>query len=204
MTGDFAMIRAPARGRPGRPPSSSMQFLVDLFPVIAFFAAYKLKGIYVATAVLIVSVLAQALISWVRHRTVSRTLLVTAALVLVFGGLTLYLRDPTFIKWKPTVVNCLFAAAMLGSQFTPGPNLLERMLSEVVRLPRGDWTSLNLMWVAFFLATAALNVYVAYNYPEPIWVDFKLFGLTGLTFVLMAVQGLWIWRRGEFIEQEQR
>lgn len=180
-----------------------MQILVDLFPVIAFFAAYKLKGIYVATAVLLVAVLAQTLLSWIRHRKVSRTLLVTAVLALVFGGLTLYLRDPTFIKWKPTVVNVLFAVVFLGSEFTPGPNLLQRSLSEVVRLPRGDWTSLNLMWVLLFLASAGLNLYVAYNYPEDVWVNFKLFGLTGLTLVLMAVQGMWIWRRGEFIEPEK-
>lgn len=181
-----------------------MQILVDLFPVIAFFAAYKLQGIYVATAVLIVAVLAQTLLSWIRHRKVSRTMLLVAAMVLVFGGLTLYLHDPTFIKWKPTVVNVLFAVAFLGSQFTPGPNLLERTLSEAVRLPKGDWTMLNVMWVLLFLLSAALNLYVAYNYPEPVWVNFKLFGLTGLTLVLMLAQGLWIWRRGEFIEQEQR
>jgi intracellular septation protein len=180
-----------------------MQFLVDLLPVIAFFAAYKLYGIYVATTVLIVAVLGQTLLSWIRHRKVSRTLLVTAALVLVFGGLTLYLRDPVFIKWKPTVVNCLFAAAFLISEFTPGPNLLERMLSEMVRLPKRDWTGLNLMWVLFFLATAALNLYVAFNYPEPVWVNFKLFGLTGLTLVVALIQGAWFWRRGEIIEQQK-
>lgn len=177
-----------------------MQFFVDLFPVIAFFVAYKIYGIYVATGVLIIAVLGQTLVSWIRHRTVSRTLLITAALVLVFGGLTLYLRDPLFIKWKPTVVNCLFAIAFLGSEFTPGPNLLERMMSEMVRLPRRDWTGLNLMWVVFLLLTAALNLYVAFNYPEPVWVNFKLFGLTALTLIPMAIVGLWIWRRGELIE----
>jgi len=177
-----------------------MQFFVDLLPVIAFFAAYKLYGIYVATGVLIVAVVGQTVVTWIRHRTVSKMLLVTAALVLVFGGLTLYLRDPLFIKWKPTVVNCLFAAAFLISEFTPGPNLLERMMSEMVRLPRRDWMGLNLMWVVFFLATAVLNLYVAFNYPEAVWVNFKLFGLTALTLLPMAVVGLWIWRRGEFIE----
>lgn len=177
-----------------------MQFLVDLLPVIAFFAAYKLYGIYVATTVLIVAVVGQTVVTWVRHRKVSRMLLVTAALVLVFGGLTLYLRDPLFIKWKPTVVNCLFAAAFLISEFTPGPNLLERMMSEMVRLPRRDWTGLNLMWVTFFLASGALNLYVAFNYPEAVWVNFKLFGLTGLTLLMALAQGLWLWKRGEFVE----
>ena len=98
-----------------------MQFVVDLLPVIAFFIAYKLAGIYVATAVLIVGVLVQTAVSWIRHRKVSPMLLTSAVLVLVFGGLTLLVHDATFIKWKPTIVNWLFAAAFLASQFMRGP-----------------------------------------------------------------------------------
>ena len=92
-----------------------MQLLLDLLPVIAFFIAYKMADIYVATAVLIVGVLLQTAYSWIRHRKVSPMLLVSAVLVLVFGGLTLLIHDNTFIQWKPTIVNWLFAAAFLVS-----------------------------------------------------------------------------------------
>lgn len=174
-----------------------MQLLVDLLPVIAFFVAYKLAGIYVATAVLIVGVLAQTAVSWIRHRKVSGMLLTSAVLVLVFGGLTLLVHDATFIKWKPSIVNWLFAAAFLGSQFLRGPTIIQRMLGENVVLDAASWRRLNLMWVAFFVFAGALNLYVAYRYDEATWVNFKLFGLMGLTLVFAVLQGVWIARKSE-------
>lgn len=174
-----------------------MQFLVDLLPVIAFFVAYKVAGIYVATAVLIVGVLAQTAVSWIRHRKVSGMLLTSAILVLIFGGLTLLVRDATFIKWKPSIVNWLFAAAFLGSQFLRGPSIIQRMLGENVVLDASNWRRLNLMWVAFFVFAGALNLYVAYRYDEATWVNFKLFGLMGLTLVFALLQGVWIARKAE-------
>jgi intracellular septation protein len=174
-----------------------MQFLFDLLPVIAFFVAYKIAGIYVATAVLIVGVLAQTAVSWIRHRKVSPMLLTSAVLVLIFGGLTLWVRDPAFIKWKPSIVNWLFAAAFLASQYMRGPTVIQRMLGENVALQPADWRRLNLMWVVFFLAAGALNLYVAYNFDEATWVNFKLFGLMGLTLAFALLQGLWIARKAE-------
>ena len=172
-----------------------MQFLVDLLPVIAFFVAYKLADIYVATAVLIAGVLLQTAVSWIRHRKVSGMLLASTALVLVFGGLTLLIHDATFIKWKPSIVNWLFAAAFLGSQFMKGPSIVQRMLGENVTLDAASWRRLNLMWVAFFLFAGTLNILVAYRYDEATWVNFKLFGLMGLTFAFALLQGVWISRK---------
>jgi intracellular septation protein len=180
-----------------------MQFVVDLIPVIAFFVAYKLSGIYVATAVLIVGVLAQTAVSWIRFRKVSAMLLTTAGLVLVFGGLTLYLHDATFIKWKPTIVNWLFAGAFLTSQFMRGPSIVQRMLSENVTLAAADWTRLNLTWIAYFVVCGALNLYVAYHFDEATWVNFKLFGLVGLTLVFALLQGVWIARRDTGTDRER-
>ena len=174
-----------------------MQFLFDLFPVIAFFVAYKLWGIFVATAVLIVGVLAQTAVSWIRHRKVSPMLLTSAVLVLVFGGLTLWVRDPAFIKWKPSIVNWLFAAAFLVSQYLRGPTIIQRMLGENVTLVPADWRRLNLVWVGFFLVAGALNLYVAYRFDEATWVNFKLFGLMGLTLAFALLQGVWIARKTE-------
>lgn len=182
--------------RPGPSPPSPkqvrMQFLFDLLPVIAFFIAYKLAGIYVATGVLIVGVLAQTAVSWIRHRKVSGMLLTSAILVLVFGGLTLLIHDATFIKWKPSIVNWLFAAAFIVSHFMRGPTIIQRMLGENVVLDAANWKRLNLMWVAFFLVAGTLNIFVAYNYDEATWVNFKLFGLMGLTLVFAFLQGVWI------------
>jgi intracellular septation protein len=174
-----------------------MQFLVDLLPVIAFFVAYKLAGIFVATGVLIVGVLLQTLVSWIRHRKVSGMLLASAVLVLIFGGLTLLIRDPVFIKWKPTIVNWLFAAAFLVSEFLSGPSIVQRMLGENVALDGPSWTKLNLMWVGFFVVAGALNIFVAYRFDEATWVNFKLFGLMGLTLLFALAQGVWIARKAD-------
>jgi intracellular septation protein len=179
-----------------------MQLLFDLLPVVFFFIAYKLAGIYVATAVLIVGVLAQTAIAWFRHRKVSPMLLTSALLVLVFGGLTLIVHDATFIKWKPTIVNWLFAAAFLASQFMAGPTIVQRLMGEQVKLESpGLWTRLNLMWVVFFVVVGALNLYVAFHYSESTWVNFKLFGLMGLTIAFALVQGAWLARKMEHADK---
>jgi len=190
------MIRAPG-SEPSPLSTPIMQFLLDLLPVIAFFVAYKLTDIYVATGVLIVGVLIQTAWSWVRHRKVSPMLLTSAVLVLVFGGLTLAIQDPTFIKWKPIIVNWLFAGAFLASQYLSGPTIVQRLMGENVTLDAGSWKRLNVAWVAFFLVAGTLNLYVAFRYDEATWVNFKLFGLMGLTLVFALAQGVWIARKAE-------
>lgn len=169
-----------------------MQLLFDFFPVIAFFIAYKMAGIYVATGVIIVAVVLQAAVQWFRHQKISTMSLVSAALVLVFGGLTLLVHDKTFIQWKPTVVNWLFALAFLGSQFIGEQPLIQRMLGSQVALPSASWRRLNLGWVVFFTLMGAANLYVAYNFTESTWVNFKLFGVLGLTLLFVIAQGAWI------------
>jgi intracellular septation protein len=176
-----------------------MQLLFDFLPVIAFFVTYKLADIYVATAVLIVAVLIQTAVSWIRFRKVSPMLLTSAVLVLIFGGLTLLIHDSTFIKWKPTIVNGLFAAAFAGSHFVRGPTLVQRLLGESIQLDAASWRRLSMMWIGFFLLSGAANLYVAYNFPEAVWVDFKLFGLLGMTVVFVLLQGVWLARRAEAV-----
>jgi intracellular septation protein len=124
-------------------------------------------------------------------------LLTSAALVLVFGGLTLLIRDPTFIKWKPSIVNWLFAAAFLASQYMRGPTMIERMMGQNVALDATSWRKLNLAWVGFFVVAGVLNLYVAYRYSEATWVNFKLFGLMGLTLAFALAQGYWIARKAD-------
>jgi intracellular septation protein len=170
-----------------------MQLLFDFLPVIAFFAAYKLSGsIFVATAVIIVAVILQTTIQWVRHRKVSSMALISGVLVLVFGGLTLLIHDKAFIQWKVTVVNWLFAIAFIASRYFGDRTIIERLLGENLQLEPALWRRLNWAWGLFFLALGAINLYVAYNYPEAVWVNFKLFGVLGLTIVFALVQGFWL------------
>lgn len=169
-----------------------MQLLFDFFPVIAFFVAYKLADIYVATAVIIVAVILQTTVQWVRHRKVSSMSLISGVLVLIFGGLTLLIHDKAFIQWKVTIVNWLFAAAFIGSMLVGERTLIERLLGESVELDRSLWRRLNAAWAVFFIVLGTVNLYVAYNFSENIWVNFKLFGVLGLTLVFALAQGLWL------------
>lgn len=171
-----------------------MKLLFDLFPVILFFIAYKLADIYVATAVAIAAGFAQVGWSYLRHRKVENMHWITLGLLVVFGGMTLLLHDPTFIKWKPSVVNWLFAAAFLGSGLFMERNLLQRSMEHAVKLPATIWRRLNLAWVLFFILMGIVNLYVAYNYTEEAWVNFKLFGMMGLTLLFLLAQGFYLTR----------
>lgn len=169
-----------------------MQLLIEFLPIVAFFVAYKLGGMYVATGVLIAAVIVQSAVEWIRRRKVNPMMLASAGLVLVFGGLTLALHDPTFVKWKPTILYVLFAVAFVGSRFIGEKTLIERLLGENIKLDRSNWNALNTVWAVFFLAMGAANLYVAYNYDENTWVNFKLFGLLGLMLVFTLAQGIWL------------
>lgn len=171
-----------------------MKFLTDLLPVILFFVAYKLSDIYVATSVAIAVAALQVAWNHVRHGRVENMQWITLGLLFVFGGLTIALRDPTFIKWKPTVVNWLFALAFLGSGLFLKRNLLQRMMDHAIELPEIIWSRLNSAWVVFFILSGIVNLLVAYNFSEEIWVNFKLFGLLGLTILFVVAQGFYLTR----------
>jgi len=173
-----------------------MKILTDFFPVIAFFVAYKIYGIYVATGVLIVTFLAQFLLDWRKNGRVSNMHLTSLALVVVFGGITLALRDEKFIQWKPTVVNWLFALAFLYSQLFTKKPIVQRLMEKTVSLPAPLWSQLSSMWVAFFLISGIANLYVVYNFAEDTWVNFKLFGMLGMTLVFVLLQGIWLHSKG--------
>jgi intracellular septation protein len=171
---------------------SEMQLLFDFFPLIAFFAAYMAFDLYVATATIIVAIGLQIAYQWLRHRKVNNMLLISGALVAVFGGITLALRDPLFIQWKVTVVNWLFAAAFLASQLFGSKTFTERLMGHAVQLDRTVWRQLNTLWVANFAVIGALNLYVMYNYDEQTWVYFKTWGMIGLSLLMAIGQAIWI------------
>lgn len=172
----------------------AMKLLTDFFPILLFFIAYKLYGIYAATAVAIAASFVQVGFLWLRHRRVENMHLITLALLVVFGGLTLFLQDETFIKWKPTVINWLFGLVFLGSQFVGRRNIVERMMGASITLPRPVWARLNLSWSLFFVFLGAANLFVMSRFDTDTWVDFKLFGMTAMTLAFVLAQGLYLAR----------
>ena len=164
-----------------------MKILVDLGPLIAFFAAYKFYDIMVATAVAIVATLAVLAFTWVRERKLAVMPIVTGVLMVVFGGLTLWLADETFIKMKPTMVNGLFAAVLLGG-LAFGQGLIKHLFGMVFDLEEPAWRQLSLRWGLFFAAMAVLNELVWRSVSTDLWVNFKVFGLIGLTIAFSLAQ----------------
>ena len=170
-----------------------MKILLDFLPVIVFFAVYKFTNdILLATAVLIPATLLQMLYSWKVQGKIEKMQLVTLVLVILLGGATLAFQDKAFIQWKPTIVNWLFAVGFLATQFIGDKTVVERLMGSSMELPKSIWSRLNLAWVAFFVVVGIVNLYVAYNFSEEIWVDFKLFGMLGLTILFIILQGLYI------------
>jgi intracellular septation protein len=176
-----------------------MKFLFDLLPVVLFFVAFKLADIYTATAVAIVTTVLQ--VGWLklRRRRVPGMLWASLAIIVVFGGATLFLQDETFIKWKPTVLYWLFGAVLAGSALLKR-NLIRTVLSQEMQLPDAVWARLNLAWVVFFAFMGAANLYVAFNYSTDSWVNFKLFGGMGLMLLFVVAQALVLAR---YVEEKQ-
>ena len=180
-----------------------MKLLTDFLPIVLFFVAYQLYDIYVATAVAIATSILQVGYFWLFHKQLEKMHLVTLGLLVIFGGLTLLLRDPLFIKWKPTVVNWLFATVFVGSQFIGKKPLVARVMGHAVDLPDAIWGRLNISWGLFFLVSGALNLYVAFNFSEAAWVNFKLFGMLALTVVFIILQSFYMARHAQDRSQEE-
>ena len=179
-----------------------MQLLIDFLPILVFFGAYKLAGMYVATAAIIGVMAVQIGLQWIRKGSVNKMLLTSGILVAIFGSMTLLLRNPIFFQWKPTIVNALFAAAFLGSRFFGDRTLTERMMGHAVELSPSMWRQLNMMWVGNFALLGVANLYVVYNFDEQTWVNFKLFGMLGITLAMVIAQAVWI--AAKTSGQEQR
>lgn len=167
-----------------------MKFLFDLFPVLLFFIAYKVYGIFVATGVAIVASFVQ--IGWLllRGRKVDPMLWLSLLIIAVFGGATIWLQNETFIKWKPTVLYWLFGVVLAVSVTFFHKNLIRALMAAQLELPDDAWARLNWSWVGFFIFMGIANLYVAYNYTTDTWVNFKLFGGTGLMLVFIVAQAM--------------
>lgn len=162
-----------------------MNLLLSYGPALLFLAAYFYGGIYLATQVLIGSLFAVVILYWLWKREIHKMHLGVAIAAGILGGLTLYLHDPVFIKYKPSVVYAAFALVLFGSHFIGDRVLLARFGQGTLQLPDALWRRINFAWGAFFVFCALLNIYVAANFDEATWVKFKTFGFTALMFVFM-------------------
>lgn len=184
-----------------------MQQLLELVPLLAFVGTYWATDLKTAIVVLMASMVALVAGTWLARRPVSRTLLASTVLVVVLGALSVFLDNPLFFKWKPTLLNWALAAVFLGSAFVGERTFAERILDSVagasIRLDRPGWLRLNAMWVGFFAISGALNIVVAYRFPESVWVNFKVFGLLGLTVVFLGLMFWWLNLRGALVEPER-
>ena len=206
-----------------------MKLFYDLMPIILFFLGYHnasfiadntpvgqwidpdqpevIAATIIATGIAIAASFIQVAGFWLKHRRFERMHLFSLALISGLGGITIVFGDPAFIQWKPTVLNWVFAAAFLLSQFIGEKNLVTRMMGGQIKLPDQIWLRLNISWVVFFIFSGFANLYVAFYYATDLdektrmdfWVDFKLFGLMGLTLVFVIAQAFYLTR---YIEED--
>lgn len=174
-----------------------MKILLDFFPVILFFVAYKVYDIYVATGVAIAASILQVAVHWLRFRKLDKMHIITLVLIVVLGGATLVLHNDVFIKWKPTAINWAFALTFLGSQFFANKPLIQTMMEKNVSLPEFVWKRLNFIWVGFFTLMGIANIIVAYHFSTDTWVNFKVFGVLGSTVVFVIIQAIYLTRHIE-------
>ncbi len=201
-----------------------MKLLFDFFPIILFFVSYYqasflvdntfigqlidpekpefITATIIATGMAIIASFIQVAIHWFNTHKFERMHIFSLALITVLGSITIFLGNPAFIQWKPTVLNWLFAGVFLGSMYVGEKPIIRRMMGEHIELPENVWRTLNLSWVVFFFISGAANLYVAFYYNldasaetrMDTWVNFKLFGLMGLTIGFVILQALYLSR----------
>jgi len=191
------IVRAPSGALAGNTALTGMTMkqLLDFLPLVVFFIFYKLYDIFIASGALVVATGLALVASWVLYRKLEKMTIFTFVLVAVFGTLTLVFHNDEFIKWKVTVIYSLFALALLFSQWFMKQPLIQTMLGKELELPNTVWRNLNIAWALFFLLCGLANIYVAFWLPQSVWVNFKVFGLTGLTLLFTLLSGLYIWRK---------
>jgi intracellular septation protein len=173
-----------------------MNQLLEWLPLLVFFLGFKFLGIYWATAALMVACVLQLVIHRLRSGRFKTMHIITVSVVLVLGSATLLLHDRRFIQWKPTVLMALASLAFLGSMFVGKQPLARRMLeavfNEPLQISAGAWLLINSLWVAWFALLAVANIYVAWNFAESVWVNFKVFGITVAMLLFMVPQVFWL------------
>jgi intracellular septation protein len=180
--------------------NAPMGLLFDVLPILAFFVALKFSDVYIATGVAVVATIATLVYQKLHKGKIETMTLVSAGLMLVFGGLTIALHDETFVKWKPTVLQLLFAAVFIVSRFVGDKPIAQRLLGKAFAAERPVWLRVNDGLAVFCIAVAGLNLWVAYSFSTDTWATFKLFGLIGLNIVALVIATLYLDKRGKRLD----
>lgn len=168
-------------------PTQALKLAIELGPLLIFFAANYAAGIYAATGAFMVATLVALAAAWWLFHKVPIMPIVSGVVVLVFGGLTLYLQDETFIKLKPTIVYVTFAVLLAGGYLMKKP-LLALLFGPMFNLTHEGWQKLTIRWIVFFVAMAILNEFMWRNFSTDTWVSFKAFGFLPITFAFAMAQ----------------
>lgn len=178
-----------------------MKLLFDFFPIIVFYATFYFTGknFYFATGAFLVAAFIQIIYSLIRYRKVEKMVLIAFGLGVVFGGATILFHDPTYLKWKVSIVYWLFFIVLLGSQYFTEKPIVQRLMEVGLKdsdmhIPDIIWPRLNLIWALFFFAMGIVNLVVAYFFSTTVWVNFKMFGLLGILLLFTILQGIYIMR----------
>ena len=180
-----------------------MKQLLEFIPLILFFAVYKLVGIREAAITLVIATIVQFIILKVKYGKIETQQKFMAGAVIFFGTLTAYFNDLEVLKGKVTIIYALFALVLLIAQFGFKKLLVKQLLGKEIQLPEHVWKNLNLGWSSFFILCMLLNIYISRYLSDDIWVDFKSFGIIGMTFVATIITGLYIYRYLPQTQQEK-
>ncbi|QNS14949.1 septation protein A [Mannheimia bovis] len=166
-----------------------MKQLLEFIPLILFFVVYKMDGIQMASIVLVVATIAQMIALKVLYGKIEKQQLIMGGAVVFFGLLSAYFNELKYLQWKVTIVYSLFAIVLLVSQFVFKAPLIKKLLGKEINLPDQVWNKINFGWAIFFIICMLLNIYISQYLSEDIWVDFKSFGIIGLTLVATVITG---------------
>ncbi len=168
--------------------NSTLKFALDMLPLAAFFIGFKLGDLFVATALIMAATVVSIAVSYVLEKKIAMNPLITGGMVMFFGGLTLLLKDDTFIKMKPTIINLLFAVVLIGGVVFLKKGLLRYVLEMAFTMPDAAWKTLSLRWGVFFVFLAVLNEVIWRNFSTDFWVNFKVFGMMTCTIAFTLSQ----------------
>ena len=166
-----------------------MKQLFEFFPLIVFFVVYYKsdKDLYLSITAVIIATLISLVALYIKERKISTMMLVSTVILVVFGGLSIFLKNDIFFKMKPTIINALFAIILIGSTFFNKP-VLKMLLNSSMKLTDQGWSLMNKLWSGFFIFLALLNEIVWRTQTTDVWVNFKVFGIMGITIVFTIVQ----------------
>lgn len=171
-----------------------MKLLFDFIPLIFFFTFFKLYDIYAGVLALMITSTIAITLTWFIYKKVDKIALLSYAMIMIFGCLTLFFQSDLFIKWKVTIIYLIFAAILIGSHFFLSEPAIKKLFGKELRVHDNIWTRINFSWAIFFILCAVVNLYVAYCFSQATWVDYKTFVLPGVTLVFTIISGVYLYK----------